>query len=129
MEAMIATLKLKPQEVDNFMPLLIRALYQDDKMIKGLVLDCVDLLEKGAEELLPHLLKLLDEIDNHAAIAILKITGDDSYARRVVEKWRMEEELDEPKSLQQAADELEDEIERIITKRPLEIPSFVFYRH
>lgn len=82
-----------------------------------------------ANDLLPHVIKLLDEIDNQAAIAILKITGDDSYARRVVEKWRTEEELDEPKFLQQAADELEDEIERIITKRPLEIPTFVFFRH
>lgn len=128
MEAMIATVKLKPQAADNLMPFLIKALYQDDIMIKGLVLDCVDLLGKRAEELLPHVLKL-DEIDNHAAMAILKINGDDSYARRVVEKWRTEEELDEPKFLQQAADELEDEIERIITKRPLQIPTFVFFRH
>lgn len=118
-EATAAALKLKPEEGDNLMPFLVETLNQDDPMIQRLVLDCVDLLGERAKELLPHIVKLPDEtnVEDDAALAILKITGDDSYARQVVEKWRLEEEPDEPKVRDLAARELEEEIERILSER------------
>jgi len=118
-QAAVTILKLKHDEADRLLPFLIEMLHQDKPMIKLVVLDCVDSLGKRAEKLLPHIFTQLEKgfVDSDAALAILKITGDDAHAWRVVGKWRQEEEEDEPKIIQQAADELEEEIKRIMSNR------------
>lgn len=126
-EAAFTMLKLKPDEAENLMPFLTQTLDSDDPKPKHHVIENVDLLGRHAEQLLPRIGELLDDscLGFDAALAILTITGDDSCARQLVEKWRSGEAESEfdctepfyPDLLLQVADELEESIRRIQSKR------------
>ena len=92
-EAVLAILKLKPDETYGLLPFLIDKLCSDDFMIQSLILEKIELTGNYALTLLPYITNLLNEegCEWDASFAYMKITGDDAPARKIIGQWKESE--------------------------------------
>lgn len=92
-EAALAIIKLNPDEADGLIPYLIDKLRGDDFMIQSLVLENIELTGKHALNFLPYITNLLNRegCEWDASFAYLKITGDDTPVRKIIERWKESE--------------------------------------
>ncbi|WP_146528297.1 HEAT repeat domain-containing protein [Novipirellula artificiosorum] len=111
-EAAIGIVKLKPDEADDLFPFLKEQLASHNPMIIRLITNSIEFLGDKTVEFLDQLMDLLDyeTVAENAALAILRITGDDKHARQIADRWRRSDDVVQ----NIAASELEQEIDGIL---------------
>ena len=92
-EAVLAILKLNPDEANDLIPYLIEQLRGDDFMVQSLILENIELSGQHALTLLPYITNLLNEegCEWDASFAYMKLTGDDAPARKIIGQWKESE--------------------------------------